>query len=359
MKTAGKIKFLIPFCFLLIIITVMNSCKKNDNSNNNNTIEQSFSQVNLVANSSSYAGARVDPNLINAWGIAFNPTGNAWISSTGSGVTVVYDKTGAQLLAPVAIPAAGAANGGAITGQVFNGTADFILNNGNPAKFIFAGADGIISGWNSGGSAERKINNSANAAYTGLALATYGAVNYIYASNFLAGTIDVFDKNFAAVTMPFTDPNLPAGYSPFNVQNVGGLLYVMYAKADEITHEEQKGPGLGYIDIYNHDGSFVKRFASQGELNAPWGITQAPPNFLGNSTGEILIGNFGDGRINAFDNSGNFIKSLKSNGNIIQIAGLWAITFAPATATTIDANWLFFTAGPNDEHDGLFGYIKK
>jgi uncharacterized protein (TIGR03118 family) len=340
-------------CSLLALVT-MNGCKKD---NNDTVIKQNFTQVNLVANKNTYIGARVDPNFVNGWGIAFSPTGNAWISAEGAGTSVIYDKTGAQVLAAVTIPTSGASTGGAPSGQVFNASTDFVLPGGNPAKFIFVGTDGVISAWNTGGAAVRVIDNSATSAYTGLAIASDGTNNFIYAANFKTAKIDVFDKNFAAVTKSFTDPTLPAGYAPFNIQNVGGQLYVMYAKVDEATHDEEKGAGFGYVDIYNADGSFVKRFTSQGALNAPWGVAMAPSGFLTGHSSAILIGNFGDGRINAYDTNGNFLGSLMSGGSTWQFDGLWAITFAPSTATSIDPNWLFFTAGPNHEGDGLFGYL--
>jgi uncharacterized protein (TIGR03118 family) len=345
-------------CYLLTII-MLNSCKKDDDTTAIGTVnDQSFSQVNLVSSTATYPGARIDPNLINGWGIAFGPTGNAWISAEGTGVSVIYDKTGAQMLAPVSIPSPTAASGGAPTGQVYNGTADFALTNGNPAKFIFVGSDGVISGWNTGSTAERKVDRSASSSYLGVAIASSGANNYLYAADFKSHKIDVFDKNFGMVAMSFTDPGLPTGYSPFNIQAIGGQLYVMYAQIDDGTGDEVKGAGFGYVDIYNPDGSFVKRFASTGALNAPWGIAQAPAGFINGSSSTILIGNFGDGHINAYDNAGNFLGSLKSNGTTVAIDGLWGISFAPSTATTVDPNWLFFTAGPSDENQGLFGYIK-
>jgi uncharacterized protein (TIGR03118 family) len=319
---------------------------------------QNFTQVNLVASNNTYSGARVDPNFINGWGIAFSPTGNAWISSEGAGTSVIYNKEGAQVLAPVTIPTASASTGGSPTGQVFNATADFVLPGGNPAKFIFAGTDGVISAWNAGGAAVKVIDGSATSVYTGIALAADGGNNFLYAANFKLARIDVFDKNFAAVSKPFADPSLPSGFSPFNIQNIGGQLYVMYAKVDEATGEEAKGAGLGYVDIYNPNGSLVKRFASQGMLNAPWGIAQAPAGFLDNHGSAILVGNFGDGRINAYDTDGNLMGSIMANGSPVQIDGLWAISFAPSTATDVDPNWLFFAAGPNDEQDGVYGYLK-
>jgi uncharacterized protein (TIGR03118 family) len=154
--------------------------------------------------------------------------------------------------------------------------------------------------------------------------------------------------------MPFSDPGLPAGYSPFNIQNVGGQLYVMYAKVDLEEHEEEAGPGLGYVNIYNTDGSLVKRFVSKGQLNAPWGVAQAPASFLGSTESAILIGNFGDGRINAYNSDGQFLGQLRTHGAPLVIEGLWAITFPPGNTER-----LYFAAGPDDEEDGLFGYVRK
>jgi uncharacterized protein (TIGR03118 family) len=203
------------------------------------------------------------------------------------------------------------------------------------------------------------IDRSATSAYTGLAIGSSGGNNYLYAADFKSGKIDVFNKDLSLVVMSFSDPSLPSGYSPFNIQAVNGQLYVMYAKVDDATHEEEKGSGLGYVNVYGMDGSLVKRYISQGALNAPWGIAAAPDNFINGMTGVILVGNFGDGRINAFDASGNFIGSLRSNGVEITIDGLWGIGFAPSTVTTVDPNWLFFAAGPSDENQGLYGYVTK
>jgi len=333
---------------------VFTACHKDKDAVN----EQSFDQVNLVASNNTYTGARVDPNFTNGWGIAFSPTGNAWISAEGSGTTVIYDKTGAQVLAAVTIPTGGATTGGSPTGQVFNSTTDFVVPASTAAKFLFAGTDGVISAWVSGGAAVKVIDRSATSSYTGLALASDGGNNFLYAANFKTGKIDVFDKTFTMVSKPFTDPNLPTGYSPFNIQNIGGQLYVMYAKVDEATGDETKGAGLGYVDIYNPNGSLVKRFASQGALNAPWGVAMAPAGFIKGAGSVILMGNFGDGHINAFDANGNSLGSIRMDGAPVEIDGLWGISFAPSTATAIDPNWLFFAAGPNDENDGLFGYIK-
>ena len=340
--------------FILITLTVLHSCKKD----NPIVLNQSFTHVNLVS-SNGVTGTRTDANLINGWGMSFSPTGTAWISSANNGVSVVYDKTGAQKLAPVNIPSPTAATGGFPTGQVFNATTDFILPNANPAKFIFAGADGIISAWNGGTAAVKVVDRSATSSYLGLTNGANGSLNYLYAANFKTGKIDVFDKNFALTTISFTDPGLPAGYSPFNIQNIGGQLYVMYAKINPATFDEVKGGGFGFVDIYNTDGSFVKRFASQGPLNAPWGIAQAPATFMSTGIPSILIGNFGDGRINAYDLSGNYLGDLRSSGTEVIIDGLWGISFAPTTATLVDPNWLFYSGGPAGESQGVFGYITK
>lgn len=347
-KTSGFL--LAGLCFVMAV----SSCKKDKAA----VQDQDFQDVRLVASKSSYGASRVDPNFINGWGIAFSPTGNVWISSEGSGTTVIYDKTGAQVLNAVTIPSGTANTGGAASGQVFNSTSDFIIPGSTAAKFIFAGTDGVISAWAGGGGAVKVVNNSAAGAYTGITIAADAGNNYIYAATFKANKIDVYDKNFTAVSKTFTDPNLPAGYAPFNVQNVGGNLYVAYAKVDEATGDETKGAGFGFVDIYNPNGTLVKRFASQGSLNAPWGVTMAPDGFIKNTSGIVLIGNFGDGRINAFDSNGNLLGPLMLSSGPFQIDGLWGIGFAPSTATGVNQNWLFYAAGPNDEGDGIFGYLQ-
>ena len=377
-KIIKKTTCSISYLFLISMLLFNTGCQKdlqnmnaekqlsNGLSANKSKVPQllkDFTQVNLVGNNDEYNPARVDPLLVNGWGLAFSPTGIAWISAQGTGVSTVYNGEGSQVLPAVSIPSPGGATGGNPTGIVFNGSTDFKLPNGNPARFIFDGVDGVISGWNGGPAAIKVIDNSSTSAYTGLAIANDGGNNFLYAANFRAGKIDVFDKDWAEVnTKPFMDPNLPAGYAPFNIQAVGQQLYVMYAKVDPAEGEEEKGPGLGYVDIYNTDGSFVKRFVSNGQLNAPWGIAWAPAGFFGtdeNAQPAILIGNFGDGHINAYSPNGNFLGQLRAHGNPIVIEGLWAISFPPATATSINPNRLYFAAGPDDEEDGLFGYIVK
>jgi uncharacterized protein (TIGR03118 family) len=343
-----------------------------------------YNQVNLVANSAAYSPTRVDPTLLNAWGLVFSPGGTAWVNSMGGHVSEVYNKDGGLAIPAVSIPSPAGPTGGSPTGIVFNASTDFKLTNGNPARFIFVGVDGVLSGWNGGTSAQLIKNNVATSAYTGLALASKGGSNFLYAANFRAGRIDVWDNTFAPVIMRFKDEHIPSGYAPFNIQAVGSWLYVTYAKVGP-DGQDQPGPGNGYVDVFNTDGSLAKRFAARGTLNAPWGIVKAASTFLGNikdmdddhdgkdnsgkgNSGKddglvddsvLLVGNFGDGRINIFRENGDFLDQLKSNGWRVTIDGLWALSFPPATATTVDPNRLYFTAGPNDEKDGLFGYLIK
>jgi len=331
---------------------------------------KNFNQVNLVGNNDEYNAAHIDPHLLNAWGLAFSSGGIAWISSQEGHVSTVYDKDGNMLAArpEVAIPSPDSATGGLPTGTVMNSdtnTADFHLSNGTPGRFFFVGLDGVLSGWNpAAGNFALKIKTTMKAVYTGLTMAKNSAGEYyLYAANFASGKIEVWDKSFNAVNLPFTDPGLPAGYAPFNIQAVGNSLYVMYAKAGA-DGEEEKGVGLGYVDVYTPNGVLQNRFASNGKLNAPWGVAWAPDTFFtdgdGNPTPAILVGNFGDGYINVYSLNGESLGQLRGpQGKPIQIEGLWALMFPPATATTVDPNRLYFTAGPDDEKDGLFGYITK
>jgi uncharacterized protein (TIGR03118 family) len=324
-----------------------------------------FDQVNLVGDNGDFNPARIDATLVNAWGVAFSPLETVWVSSMVPGLSEVYRADGTDALPKVTIPSpADVTGGGHPTGVVFYGGAGFTLPNNSPAKFIFAGADGVISGWNGGTAAVRKVND-AGELYAGIAIASDGQDEFLYVANFLGGKIDVFDTSWTEVDKPFVDPNLPAGYGPFNIQNVDGKLYVMYAKIGANPAQGQvvsASPGNGFVDVFNPDGSFVKRFISQGQLNAPWGITKAPAGFWGDGSDVqniILVGNFGDGHINAYNSDGVFQGQLRSHGNPIEIQGLWGIAFAPANSTTFDHDRLFFAAGPGGEKHGLFGFIKK
>ena len=321
---------------------------------------KNFVQVNLVGNNTADRPFNIDPNLVNAWRISFSPSGNAWVSSEGKGMTTVYDLDGKPLGTKITIPFGGSSSAGHPTGHVFNPTSDFKLPNGDPAQFIFATADGTISGWNFGNSAVQKIDNSASASYLGITLANDGSNFFLYVANFAQNRIDVYDKNWNPVSKPFVDPNLPAGYSPFNIETVSdGKIYVMYAKKDGAGKAEV-GPGNGYINVFSPDGTLMKRFASKGKLNAPWGIIKPPPAFWGEWSqipNLILVGNNGDGHINVFDENGNSLGQLSTRGKAVEIDGLWGFAFPPITGP--NRYFLYFAAGPDNGSNGLVGYIKN
>jgi uncharacterized protein (TIGR03118 family) len=246
---------------------------------------------------------------------------------------------------------------GAPTGVVFNSTTDF---GGN--KFIFAGEDGIIAAWSGGNAAVKVADRSQfNTVYKGIAMANDGKANFLYLANFRGGKVDVFNREFKYITTkPFWDPAIPAGFAPFNIVNIEGQLYVTYAKQKgPADMDDEAGTGNGYVDIFSPDGTLVKRFASKGELNSPWGVALAPPGFAG-ATQTILVGNFGSGRIHVYDMMGNYMGQLKSQGKSMTIDGLWAIDFLknnlPGGSAT---DPLYFTSGPDAESHGLFGYLQK
>ncbi|HSB92575.1 MAG TPA: TIGR03118 family protein, partial [Flavitalea sp.] len=245
-----------PLAMSSMLLLLVFGCKKI----NENSIKdlKHFVQVNLVGNNDEYSPKHVDPSLINAWGIAFSTNGIAWVNAEDGHVSAVYDKEGMTVRPPVNIPSPAGATGGAPTGIAFNGSSDFVLSNGQPARFIFVGVDGIISGWNQGAGNNAIVieDNSATSAYTGLTIAQNGGANYLYAADFRAGKIQVWDMNFKSVSMSFSDPQIPGGYAPFNIQVADELLYVTYAEVGD-DGEEEKGAGKGFVDVYHTDGSFV------------------------------------------------------------------------------------------------------
>src|SRR5262245_2078545 len=292
----------------------------------------SYVQHNLVSDLRGRAD-HFDANLVNPWGISFNPTGPFWISDNGTGVATVYDGHGrpAPMGNPLIVTIPPPQNGpppSAPTGQVFNGTGGFPLTPGMPALFIFGTEDGTIAGWNPAvnpAQAIAKVDRSSTVAvYKGLAIAAGPGGAHIYATNFRAGTIEVFDMNFNLVTLAgiFADPTIPAGFAPFNIQNINGQLFVTYAKQDAARKDDVPGPGAGYVNVFDTNGIFLRRFASAGTLNSPWGVVRAPAGF-GAFSNHLLIGNFGDGKINAFDPaSGAFRGQLENGkGRAIQIDG--------------------------------------
>lgn len=349
------------FSFILI----NTGCQKNDMIpdttfsdqpiNLERLMNSDFSQTNLVSDAAEYDPAFIDPSLVNAWGIAFSDEGEAWVSSADQGKTTIYNSEGGTIEGPIGIPFMKDPFGGAPTGAIYNTTTQFLIPaTGEPSEMIFATENGTIVAV-AGGIAYTVANRSAEGAvYKGLTMGKNASGNYLFATDFHNGKVDVFNSNFAYQEGDgFMDPTLPAGFAPFNIRMFDGRIYVTYAKqlAPENVDDEA-GPGNGYVDIFNADGTFAKRFASAGTLNSPWGIEQA----IGPSEA-ILIGNFGDGKINVYDADGNFKSYLKSGGIPIEIEGLWAIML-PRENLTGDAHTrLYFTAGPDDETHGVFGYL--
>lgn len=319
-----------------------------------------FRQTNLVSDIP--GGARVlDPSLVNPWGITQSATSPFWVSNNGTGTSTLYggDVTGSPLTKntlTVTIP------GGRNTGVVFNGTANFVITDGSgtgAARFIFDTEAGTIAAWRAGTTAITKVT-TADAVYKGLAIVTSGSDNYIYAANFKNGSIDVFDTNFAPVNFgagTFVDPALPAGYAPFSIQNLGGKLYVTYALRDADGEDDVPGPGNGIVDVYGVTGAFQGRLITFGFLNSPWGLAIAPSSF-GPFDNALLVGNFGDGRINAFNaTTGLFLGTINDQaGNPLEIEGLWGLNFGNGVGGG-DVNSLYFSAGIGEESHGIFGSI--
>jgi uncharacterized protein (TIGR03118 family) len=353
MKTHLKIRSILVATSFIAALCLY-ACKSS--TTDPSGVSSAYAVTNLVTDTvGEFPGLRSDPNLVNGWGIATDASGNFYISANNGGVAVVYDRNGNQTHAPITIPSPTSSTGGTPNGVVVNTTTDFNAN-----AVIFSTEDGIIAAWKTGNAATVAVDNSAlNTVYKGLAMATSGGKNYLYATDFHNAKIDVFDKNFTHVAMAFTDAGIPAGFAPFGIQNIGGQLFVTYALQKVSKHDDSSGASLGYVDVYNADGTFAKRFATQGTLNSPWGIAQAHSGF-GQFKNDILVGNFGDGAINAYDANGNFLGQLKDkSGNVVSVEKLWGIMFTPEGGLPAgDPNLLFFGAGPNDESHGLFGYVQ-
>jgi uncharacterized protein (TIGR03118 family) len=328
----------------------------------------SYSQTNLVADTPGVAQF-TDPHLVNAWGMSYAPGGPFWVSDNGTGLSTLYNGVGQiQSLVVTIPPPAGSNATAAPTGTVYNATSGFKVTENNltgPSAFLFDTEDGTISGWAPSVDATNAVlavdhsMGGTGAVYKGLAIATTSSGTFLYAANFRAATVEAYDQNFQAAHLQgtFSDPNLPAGYAPFDIQSIGGLLYVTYAKQDAAKHDDVPGPGHGFVDIFTTQGVLVHRFISHTHLNSPWGIVKAPANF-GTFSGDILVGNFGDGKINAFNpKTGAFVGTVSdSTGNAIVIDGLWGLKFGGGGQGG-PTNWLYFTAGPSGETHGLFGYL--
>lgn len=315
--------------------------------------------VGLVSDDLSlYPAKLLDPNLQNAWGIAHSAASSFWISSNGTGTSPVYrvDPVTQATTGPALVVTTGGA--GNPTGQVFNGNAGAF----HADVFLFVSEDGSVSGWRGalGTTAETLVLASPNNVYKGAAIGRIGNDSYLYAANFRAGTIDVVKGAAASPTLAgnFIDPGLPSGYAPFNVQNLNDTLYVAYAQQDASKTDEVAGAGLGFVDSYDLQGNFLARITSGGTLNAPWGLAIAPSSF-GALAGDLVVGNFGDGRISIFDAASHGLvgQVLNGSGAPLEIDGLWAL--APGNdGNAGSSSLLYFSAGPDDETHGLFGVLQ-
>jgi uncharacterized protein (TIGR03118 family) len=305
-----------------------------------------------------------DPNLVNGWGLDAGPTSPWWVADNGTDRSTLY--TAGGTINPLVVTV-----GGGPTGLVFNsgGANSFRVTNGVTtarALFLFASEDGTIRGWApqvNGTVAQIGFSSVDDASYKGLAIASTAAGDRLYAADFHNGRVDVFDGSFGLVTATgaFVDPTLPDGFAPFGIRAIGGMVFVTYAKQDEERADEVAGQGLGFVDAFDTAGAFLGRVATRGQLNAPWGLAIAPAGF-GRFSGDLLVGNFGDGQINAYEPlpSGHFEHRGElrgTDGKPVTIDGLWALSFGHNSVNNGPAETLFFTAGPNDEEDGLFGSI--
>jgi uncharacterized protein (TIGR03118 family) len=334
-----------------------------------------FRQTNLISDLANQGAQVVDPNLQNPWGLALGPTTPLWVADNNGNVATIYTITPGGTMAAntnhvVTLPGGRASTGDSAspTGQVFNPTTGFVVTSkagSGPALFIFSAEAGQISAWSP--AADPFMNNMATgqvefssptAVYKGLTIASTDDRTFLYASNFHDGTVDVFNTHFHKVHLEgdFQDPFLPAGYAPFGIQDIRGFIVVTYALQNAAKHDDVGGAGHGFIDVYTKQGFLVKRLVSHCDLNSPWGLALAPGDF-GTFSHDLLVGNFGDGLIHAYDLfSGRPDGALlDEQGMPIQIDDLWALKFG--TDTTGGEHTLLFSAGINDEKDGLVGSI--
>jgi uncharacterized protein (TIGR03118 family) len=350
--------------------------------------------TNLVSDIAALGGLKTDPVLQNAWGVAFTPGASPfWVADNATGCSTLYGGDGTIVSLQVGIPLPGGAvpmtackhvfpppaaqpnpTPAAPTGMVWNPTSTFLVpgTTNTAATFIWATEDGTISAWTMGLSpnpnnarlAVDNPNTTSGPVYKGLVFGTNSNGVFLFATDFRSGKVASFKPNGSTGFLPttpkevsgsFTDPDLPAGFAPFGIQNINGNLFVTYAFQNQQKHDDVAGPGNGFVDIYDTDGNLLRRFASRRPLNSPWGVTRASFAF-GRFSGDILVGDFGDGKIHAFDSDGNFRGTLRDkDGKPIVIDGLWTLTLGGGRNSNSDT--LYFTAGPNGETDGLFGTI--
>lgn len=322
-------------------------------------------QTNLVSDGAT-PGVPTDSKLVNPWGIANLPGSPFWVSDNKPGFATLYDGLGAKSTTEVKIPGVGGQDA-APTGMVANPGAGFVVTDATktksgPARFIFAGEDGGITGWSpavDGKNAEVAVDHSSDGAvFKGLAKGDLNGQTYLYATDFHNGHVDVFDSSFVEQhwTGAFTDPRIPKGYAPFGAQNLNGKIYITYAKQDADAHDDVPGRGHGFVDVYDTAGTLLGRLQHGKYFSSPWGLTMAPADW-GQFGGDVLVGQFGSGQIAAFDSRGKFDGLLRNkDGSPVTIDGLWGLTFGNG-AKNADPEKLYFTAGTNDEADGLFGNL--
>ncbi len=312
-------------------------------------------------------GDGVDTNLVNGWGLVHGPATPWWVANNGTATSTLYNGAGAALPLVVKVP-------GAPTGTVFNGGTGFVVSSGGAsgaARFLFASEDGTISGWNPGVPASNPPATStqaivaawhAKSIYKGLAIASWDGADYLYATDFHRGRVDVYDSTFTRVHWKhaFRDPRLPKHYAPFGIQALNGMIFVTYAKQDKHREDEIAGTGKGFVSAFDARGKFLGRVASRGALNAPWGLAWAPATGFGRFSGDLLVGNFGNGRINGYrwlNGHWKFDGTLRTaDGKAIVVDGLWGIGFGNDVAAGPSTS-LYFAAGPDDESHGTFGAI--
>jgi uncharacterized protein (TIGR03118 family) len=374
---------------LALCVTIASAVRADDGDDPAKGLNR-YVVTNLTADLPGLA-PNTDPVLQNAWGVAFTPGASPfWVADNATGCSTLYDGSGVPQPQPTPLRVKLPLPGGTVpatacqpvdpqnppnpapatpTGLVWNPTTTFLVpNTTTPATFIFDTEDGTIAAWAGGltppDQAVLAVDNSPGAVYKGLVFGTNVHGVFLFATNFRAGTIDVFAPNGSAGFRPatateidgdFTDPTIPAGFAPFGIQNINGDLFVTYAMQDAAKHDDVAGPGHGFVDIFDTAGHLLRRFASRGVLNSPWGVARASFAF-GRFSGAILVGNFGNGKIHAFDSNGQFLGTLRdSQGQPIVIDGLWTLTLGGGRSSSADT--LYFTAGPNDETNGVFGTL--
>lgn len=333
-----------------------------------------YEQTNLVSDLPGVARV-TDPNLVNSWGITFGSNTPFWIADNGTGLATTYNGNGQiqPTVVTIPLPPGSTSSAAAPTGIVFNSTNEFVVSEhgkSGAARFIFATEDGTISGWNPDVDRKNALlvadNSEMGAVYKGLASGSSEGRDLLFATNFHAGVVDVFDAQFHFLrAQSFTDRDLPEGFAPFGIRNIDGLLYVTFAKQDAAKHDDVAGPGNGFVDIFDTDGHLLKRLIAHGVLNSPWGLTLTPSDF-GPFSNDLLVGNFGDSTINAFNpQNGKFLGTIRDKrGNPLGIGnnppgskGLWGLIFGNGRQAG-DTHTLFFTSGINDEANGLFASIR-